>query len=269
MVKFLALCAAAYAIGGSASAADIRLHLTGTELNGGPAFEILVDQEVVGKGTVDPIPAPGKYAEFTFQVPDEQLSDANQISVRMTNDAYEEGVGDRNLDVVSATVASVQLESTDFRIMRQGEDTGRSDGRLSANLDVAVAEAPSEGWFSDQSATNPAHSSSRNAECEALTVSVTGYSNGLATISDAQRALLAEFLGQKNCQIKVVGYSSTVGSEAANKRLASQRAEVVADYLVSAGVSRDRVLTLGEGETEQFGPAQGDNRRVVVSSAPL
>jgi len=269
MVKLLALCAAAFAIGGSASAADIRLRLSGTELNGGPAFEVLVGQEVVGNGTVDPIPEPGKYAEFTFQVPDAQLSDASQIAVRMTNDAYEEGVGDRNLVVVSATVASVQLESTDFRIMRQGADTGRSDGRLSANSDLAVAEAPSDGWLAAQPAKKPELSSSQDAECEALTVSVTGYSNGLATINDAQRAVLAEVSEQKNCQITVVGYSSTVGSEAANKWLASQRAEVVADYLVSAGVSRDRVLTVGEGETEQFGPAQGDNRRVVVSSAPL
>lgn len=270
MSKSLVLFLSVGAVANSAFAADVTLHLGGTEFRGGPAFELLIDQEVVGQGTVEPVPTPGKYAKFTFHVPDEVLAKANQISVRMTNDAYQKGIGDRNLVVGSITVESSQFEGHDFRVFRAGEDLKRSDGHLNTNSDVAVVEPPSFGWFkaphSEESAP-PSLAESR--VCETLTVAVMGYPNGHIAIDEEQRTVLSPIIQQGGCRYSVIGYSSILGPERVNKQLAYERAKVVAEYLSSKGVQRERIFVTGKGETSQFGSTHNENRRVMVSTEPL
>jgi outer membrane protein OmpA-like peptidoglycan-associated protein len=67
----------------------------------------------------------------------------------------------------------------------------------------------------------------------------------------------------------VDGYTDSSGSAEHNRELSRKRAEAVADYLISHGVSRDRVITKGHGESNPVadnGTAEGraENRRVIL-----
>ena len=52
--------------------------------------------------------------------------------------------------------------------------------------------------------------------------------------------------------LTVIGWTDTEGDSAYNKRLALSRAQAVKDYLVSKGVSQDRVSVVGAGESDKF-----------------
>ena len=74
--------------------------------------------------------------------------------------------------------------------------------------------------------------------------------------------------------IEVAGHTDSVGDAAYNQNLSEQRAATVANYLASRGVNRDRMITIGAGETRpvasndtESGRAQ--NRRVEITLVPL
>jgi outer membrane protein OmpA-like peptidoglycan-associated protein len=82
---------------------------------------------------------------------------------------------------------------------------------------------------------------------------------------------LAEILQKyPDTNILVEGDTDSVGSEEANQKLSEQRAQSVADYLVSINVSRNRLMTVGYGETRPTDTnltAEGRqaNRRVEIA----
>jgi len=53
-----------------------------------------------------------------------------------------------------------------------------------------------------------------------------------------------------NMQISIEGHTDSVGGEALNMRLSQQRAEAVLDYLISKGVSPERLEAIGFGPTK-------------------
>lgn len=74
--------------------------------------------------------------------------------------------------------------------------------------------------------------------------------------------------------IEVAGHTDSVGSDSYNQQLSQRRAEAVASYLGTRGISRDRMITVGAGETRpvasnetETGRAQ--NRRVEVTLVPV
>ncbi len=74
--------------------------------------------------------------------------------------------------------------------------------------------------------------------------------------------------------IEVAGHTDSVGADAYNQQLSQKRAEAVASYLNSRGVMRDRMITVGAGETRpvasndtESGRAQ--NRRVEITLVPV
>ena len=74
--------------------------------------------------------------------------------------------------------------------------------------------------------------------------------------------------------IEVAGHTDNVGTDSYNQALSVRRAQAVADYLIARGVSRDRIIVTGAGETRpvasndtESGRAQ--NRRVVITIVPL
>src|SRR5689334_3126374 len=50
--------------------------------------------------------------------------------------------------------------------------------------------------------------------------------------------------------VLVTGHTDRIGTQAYNQRLSERRADTVRDYLVSRGVPRDKIETLGMGKTQ-------------------
>ncbi len=106
------------------------------------------------------------------------------------------------------------------------------------------------------------------------------FATGSASINQTFRNTLdqvaASLKQYPNSIIDVYGYTDSTGSEAFNLRLSQQRADAVASYLISQGVSSARIRTQGFGEdpryfkggnSTEFGRAQ--NRRVEIKIVPF
>ena len=64
----------------------------------------------------------------------------------------------------------------------------------------------------------------------------------------------------------IVGHTDSVGNDSYNQALSERRARSTADYLVSQGISRDRLRTSGRGEMEPVSSTDDQkNRRVEVA----
>lgn len=104
------------------------------------------------------------------------------------------------------------------------------------------------------------------------------FPTGSYAISPAFQSALdnvaANLIKYPNSLIDVYGYTDTVGSASSNQRLSEQRAQAVANYLISRGVSPSRIRWQGFGETQLRVPT-GDNvneplnRRVQIKVVPL
>jgi len=63
--------------------------------------------------------------------------------------------------------------------------------------------------------------------------------------------IIAKLAGvQKLELVLVTGHTDRIGSQQYNQKLSERRADAVRDYLVSKGVPRDRIETLGMGKTQ-------------------
>lgn len=74
--------------------------------------------------------------------------------------------------------------------------------------------------------------------------------------------------------IEIAGHTDSVGSEAYNQQLSQRRADAVANYLNSRGVMRDRMITVGAGETRPIASndteqGRAQNRRVEITLVPV
>ncbi|MCK0715903.1 OmpA family protein [Chromohalobacter sarecensis] len=90
--------------------------------------------------------------------------------------------------------------------------------------------------------------------------------------SDAEGILdgIAEKLAaNESVNVRLEGYTDSVGSASYNKELSQERADSVKDYLVSQGVNGDNVSTMGYGEedpvaTNETKAGRAENRRVEM-----
>ena len=74
--------------------------------------------------------------------------------------------------------------------------------------------------------------------------------------------------------IEVAGHTDSVGAAAYNQRLSEQRAQAVANYLVSRGVNRERLITTGAGANHPIADnateaGRAENRRVEITLVPI
>ena len=104
------------------------------------------------------------------------------------------------------------------------------------------------------------------------------FATGSYTISPGFRDLLDRVAGSlrqyPNSLVDVYGYTDTVGSTASNQRLSEQRAQAVANYLISQGVASSRIRWMGFGETRLAvqtadGVNEPLNRRVEIKIIPF
>ncbi len=94
---------------------------------------------------------------------------------------------------------------------------------------------------------------------------------GFQTLLDRVAASLQQY---PNSLVDVYGYTDTVGSATSNQRLSEQRAQAVANYLISRGVSSAHIRWMGFGETSlkvQTGDNVNEpqNRRVEIKIIPV
>lgn len=102
------------------------------------------------------------------------------------------------------------------------------------------------------------------------------FESGSTTLSPSQRLQLQPFLDRlkqyPETVVEISGHTDSKGSEAVNQRLSEQRAQSVANYLISKGVAPERITrVVGYGESlpvasneTPIGRAQ--NRRVEIVS---
>ncbi|MCC5942832.1 MAG: OmpA family protein [Balneolaceae bacterium] len=82
---------------------------------------------------------------------------------------------------------------------------------------------------------------------------------------------LAQIMSEDDeTELMIVGHTDSVGDENYNMRLSLRRAESAANYMISQGLSRNRVSVEGRGENEPIATNETDqgrqeNRRVEVA----
>lgn len=96
-----------------------------------------------------------------------------------------------------------------------------------------------------------------------------GFASDSVALSDADRHLLdnivAYVLADATVErIFVDGHSDRIGSRIHNRALSEDRANAVADYLVSQGVSRDRIIVRAHGDQYPVSRRPADNRRATI-----
>ena len=100
------------------------------------------------------------------------------------------------------------------------------------------------------------------------------FDDGSATLSERNKTVLADLLDGKGCpawsalrrspnfSLLVRGHADRTGAAEANMALSLRRAEATRDFLISRGISRDRIEVVAYGNTRP-----GSAREVVVSLA--
>lgn len=66
---------------------------------------------------------------------------------------------------------------------------------------------------------------------------------------------------KKEEKIEIIGHTDNVGNSKSNLALSKQRAEAIKKYLVSKGVSSDRIQTLGKGGSEPIADNNSEKGR--------
>lgn len=74
--------------------------------------------------------------------------------------------------------------------------------------------------------------------------------------------------------IEVAGHTDSVGSDSYNQKLSERRAQAVASYLGSKGISPQRIITIGAGKSHPIADnsteaGRAQNRRVEITLVPV
>ena len=244
----------------SLNAAEITLQMGGSAFRGGPAFALEVGGETVATGFVsDPVPPNGQ--TFKFVVADELLAMSETMRILFTNDLSVEGQGDRNLIVLSAEINGTAVPRID---VEQDGKIVRSDGALYGDVQIAVVALQT--GIAVSAEPEPVGQVASEPACVPVTVEVDGFDSALVELTDAQKTEIDAATMSEACDLVVTGYASTFGPEDVNSRVSEARANAVLAYLMDSGVSYLSTEVVAYGETDQFGPDQASNRRVVVQA---
>lgn len=99
------------------------------------------------------------------------------------------------------------------------------------------------------------------------------FDTGRSDIKPELRPILDQFASgltnQPNTEVRIVGHTDNVGSDAINEPLSRQRAQAARDYLTSRGVNAGRIVIEGRGEREPIATnatadGRARNRRVEI-----
>lgn len=277
---------------------ELTLQMAGEAYEGGPSFSVFFDDKEIGSGTLQnaidtategrlrDAPDYAVHAEsFSFPISPDVFTEDGTVQIRFTNDRSGPD-GDRNLFVLSATLAGHAVRYEDFVVTRAGEPhngipAGLPMVVLYGGSTVASILPPDEGWDVDPSSPAPdpaqalteieaaAEPAAPPASCAATgELAVTGFALNSAELSATQRNgldALLEGADPATCTLVITGYSSLSGPGAWNERLALMRAQAVSAYITGQNADFDAVSVRSGGETDRFGATNAENQRVVVS----
>lgn len=249
-------------LGSPALAGEVSVQLAGDAFDGSAAFELALDGKAVASGQLDPANSSDNPKTFRFDVPDENLRAAREFSVRLTNDHFVAGKGDRNLYLFGAQVGNKVLSVSDFNLLQDERPQDRKDASLIgllADNQRAVAFAPQGGWLGIQS----------ESVCD-VELQVTGYGINAIDLDQKQKGVLKKFLttiDSGSCALSIMGYASASGSDEVNRKVSQWRADGVLSFIRDSKVRFASESVVAVGATTQFGKKDQDNRRVVVKIA--
>ncbi|MCD7059665.1 OmpA family protein [Pelagibacterium xiamenense] len=266
----------------------LSLELAGEAFEGAPAFAVFFNGRQIGAGAVSSaidtqtdgrLSAASDYTgyveTFDFEIPADTFSDEGAIEVRFTNDAAGEN-GDRNLFILSATLAGKTVPFDAFVVEREGVVgntvvSGRPMVALYKTSDIAFAAAPEDGWSVTPDGGAPQADDTPAAVepvCDtAREIALVGFARNSAALTAEHRGALdalIESVDAQACELTLTGYSSASGPASWNRELATMRAEAVRAYFEGQGVAFGSANVETGGETQMFGTANADNQRVVV-----
>lgn len=95
------------------------------------------------------------------------------------------------------------------------------------------------------------------------------FKSGMSEFNDPAAAkknlkvYIDQLLDFPDLKVTIYGYTDTKGSEELNKALSKKRADAVKDLLVSSGVSKKQITTVGKGESSKYSSLK-QNRRVEI-----
>ncbi|WP_229599134.1 OmpA family protein [Runella sp. CRIBMP] len=91
------------------------------------------------------------------------------------------------------------------------------------------------------------------------------FETGKADLQDKSRTelnkLIEELKLQSTLRIEIAGHTDDVGDSKQNQILSQKRAQSVADYLITAGISRERIRAIGFGEAKPMAPNTSEENR--------
>ncbi len=86
-----------------------------------------------------------------------------------------------------------------------------------------------------------------------------------ADLTESSKLVLQELAEMMNkhpeVKLKIVGHASSDGTEKFNQKLSEQRAQAAVEYLISLGISADRLQSEGKGSSEPISDDREKNRR--------
>lgn len=172
-----------------------------------------------------------------------------------------------------AAQTRTQVEQAQAELKQQSQELQKTQAELQAERQRAeAAQARADAAF--RSLEDVAKV---KAEAETITLSLDGsvlFLTGKATLLPAAHNSLDRVAQTVNdlgtdSKLKVVGYTDSRGSDENNQKLSEARAQSVADYLASHGISRDRLEVVGMGEanpvaSNDTAEGRANNRRVEI-----
>ena len=115
-----------------------------------------------------------------------------------------------------------------------------------------------------------------DAALAALNMPVVNFASGSADIPNDAKPVLTKAASAiqvlpATVRLEVAGHTDSTGTPEANMLLSRQRGQAVADFLVAAGVPRERIYAQGYGDTRPIAPNTSDegrfrNRRIEIKA---
>ncbi|TAN53658.1 MAG: OmpA family protein [Methylococcaceae bacterium] len=110
-------------------------------------------------------------------------------------------------------------------------------------------------------------------DVEIVIASKVGFDTGSASLARAYypnlRSVVDDLKASPDASIVIRGHTDAEGDPRSNMELSRDRAQSVADYLISQGIARRRIEVYGHGEKKPVAPntteeGREKNRRVVI-----